>query len=95
MLGAHFAERGLEPVPVDASTGSTKQEKTRKHNRVPNANSRTNKSTSWASRRRRRYSGRTGSSSTESNVDTGVCIVLRAVDGELVPGTIHDTPRRK
>ena len=35
MLGAHFATRGLEPVPVDAPTGSTKQEKTRKHNRVP------------------------------------------------------------
>ena len=36
-MGAHFAKGGLEPVPVDASTGSTKQEKTRKQNRVPNA----------------------------------------------------------
>ena len=47
-LGAHFATGGLEPVPVDASTGSTKQEKTGKHNRVPNANRKTNKSTTWA-----------------------------------------------
>ena len=27
VLGAHFATRGLEPVPVDASTGSTKNRK--------------------------------------------------------------------
>ena len=44
MLGAHFATRGFEPVPVDASRGSIKQEKPGKHNRVPNANRKTNKS---------------------------------------------------
>ena len=43
-LAAHFATGGLEPVPVDASTGSTNQEKTRKHNSVPNANRKTKKS---------------------------------------------------
>ena len=75
--------------------GSTKQEKTRKQNRVPNTNRKTNKSTSWASRRCRRYSGRTGSSSTQSNVVTGAFVVLRAVDRQLVPGTLHNTPRRK
>ena len=63
-LGAHFATGGLQPVPVDASTGSTKKEKTGKQNRVPNANRKTNKSTTGASRRCRRYSGRTNSSST-------------------------------
>ena len=94
-LGAHFATGGLEPVPIDASTGSTKQEKTGKHNRVPNANRKTNKSTTWASRRCRRYSGRTGSSSTQSNVVNGAFVVLRAVDRQLVLGIIHDTPRRR
>ena len=77
------------------STGSTKQEKTRKHNRVPNANRKTNKITTWTSRRHRRYSGRTGSSNTQRKVVTAACIVLRAMDGQLVPGSIHDTPRRK
>ena len=37
----------------------------------------------------------TGSSSTQSNVVTGAFVVLRAVDRQLVPGTIHHTPRRK
>ena len=55
-MGAHFATGGLEPVPVDASTGSTKQEKTKKQNRVTNANRKTNTSTTWANRCCRRYS---------------------------------------
>ena len=38
--------------------------KTGEQNRVSNANRKTNKSTTWASRRCCRYSGRTGSSST-------------------------------
>ena len=71
------------------------RKKTRKHLKAPNANRETNESTTWASRRRRRYSLRTGSSSTESNVDTGACTVLRAVDRQLVLGTIQDTAERK
>ena len=55
---------GWNLVPVDAPTGSTKQENTRKHTRVPNTNRRKNKSTTLTSRRRRRYTGQTGSSST-------------------------------
>ena len=74
---------------------STKQKETGKHNRVPDTNGKTNQSMTWASRRRRKYRGRTRSSSISTNSDIGACIVLRAVDRQLVPGTLHDTPRRK
>ena len=92
-MGANFATTGLDPVPVEASTGSTEEEKTGNHDKVPNTNRKTNQSTTWASGRRRKYSGRPGSSSTKSYVDIGACIVLRAVDRQVVPGTIHDTTR--
>ena len=68
----------LEPVPVDASTGNTKQKKTGKHEKVPTANRNTNQSTTWQNRRRRKHSGGTNSSSIQSNVDIGACIVYRA-----------------
>ena len=76
-------------------TGSTKQEKTGKHKKAPNTKRKTNKSTTRASRRRRKNGGRTGTSRIQGNVDIGGCIVLHAADGQLLPGTIHDTPRQK
>ena len=65
MLAAHFATRGLEPVPVDASTGSTRQKETGIHNQVRDTNGKTNQSTSSASRLRRKYSGRTCNSTIQ------------------------------
>ena len=57
-------KQGWNPYLLMGQRAVPNRKKPGKHERVPNANKEANKSTTRTSRRRRRYSGRTASSST-------------------------------
>ena len=58
---------------------ATKPTETRKSNKVPETNRKTNQSNTWTSRLRRTYSGKTSSRSIENNLGISGCIVSKCI----------------